>query len=219
MFRTERKHWYRSPSSESSRSGREIYGRIKVPVFVILAACLFFALTFGPSGLSRAAAENRDSAGAIKAFNKAAEVMSHPRCVNCHPSGDAPLIKDDSQPHKFNVKRGTEGKGIGAMTCAQCHRDANQEGGPPGVPGWHMPPENMPMVFQGRSPGDLCRQLKDPKQNGGRTGIEIVKHIDKDPLVLWGWSPGNGRTIPKMTHEEFAVRMHEWVEKGADCPE
>jgi hypothetical protein len=82
-----------------------------------------------------------------------------------------------------------------------------------------MPPENMPMVFQGRTPGELCRQLKDPKQNGGRTGEQVIDHIDKDPLVLWGWNPGEGRTVPKMSHKEFSAKMNEWVKKGAACPE
>ena len=194
-------------------------GRIKFPAFVTLAACLFVASASVPPFLSRAIADNQDSAGAQKAFTEAAEVLFHPRCLNCHPAGDAPLHQDNSQPHMFNVKRGPDGKGAGAMKCALCHRDANQPEGPPGAPNWHMPPEHMPMTFQGRTPGELCRQLKDPKQNGGRTGNQIIDHIDKDPFVQWGWNPGNGRTVPKMSHKEFSAKMHTWVEKGCACPE
>lgn len=204
---------------EFTTARMQICGRIKVTAFIALAACLFIALTCFPSCLNKAIADNQDSPGAQKAFTEAAEVLFHPRCVNCHPSGDAPLIKDDSQPHMFNVKRGPEGKGIGAMKCMLCHRDSNQPEGPPGAANWHMPPENMPMVFQGRTPGELCRQLKDPKQNGGRTGEQIIDHISKDPLAMWGWNPGNGRTAPKMNHKEFLAKMHEWVNKGAACPE
>ena len=195
------------------------HGRIKALAFAALAACLFVALTFILPYQNRASANNEDSAAAQKAFNAASEVMFHPRCLNCHPSGDAPMIRDDSQPHMFNVKRGPEGKGVGGMKCTLCHRDANQPEGPPGVANWHMPPENMPMAFQGRTPGELCRQLKDPKQNGGRTGEQVINHIDKDSLVLWGWNPGTGRTVPKMSHKEFSEKMHEWVKKGAACPE
>jgi hypothetical protein len=82
-----------------------------------------------------------------------------------------------------------------------------------------MPPENMPMTFQGRMPGELCRQLKDPKMNGGKAGDQIVEHISKDPLVAWAWNPGEGRTIPKMSHKDFSAKMNEWVKKGAACPE
>jgi len=198
--------------------GMKNRGRIKAAA-AALAVCLVTALTYFPYLVNRAAAGDQDSADAKKAFTEAAQVLFHPRCLNCHPAGDGPLIRDDSQPHPFNVKRGPDGKGAGAMRCAMCHRDANQPGGPPGVPNWHMPPENMPMIFQGRTLGDLCRQLKDPRQNGGRTGEAIIAHIDKDPLVLWGWDPGAGRSVPKMSHREFAAKLREWVKKGAACPE
>ena len=195
------------------------HGTMKTPVFVIFIAGLFIVLAGLFSCLNRATAGNQDAEGAKKAFAEAAEVLFHPRCLNCHPSGDAPLIRDDSQTHMFNVKRGPEGKGAGAMNCSLCHGETNKPGGAPGVANWHMPPENMPMVFQGLTPGQLCRQLKDPKQNGGRTGEQVIDHIDKDALVLWGWNPGEGRTTPKMSHKEFAAKMNEWVKKGAACPE
>ncbi len=185
---------------------------------VLLAGAL--ALVTGLHTLFRAdAAETKDDAGAREAFLAAVEVFLHPRCQNCHPAGDGPLIRDDSQPHLFNVKRGPDGKGIGTFNCTLCHQDTNQPGGSPGVPNWHMPPEAMPMIFQGRTPPDLCRQLKDPKQNGGRTGEQVIEHLLKDPLVLWAWNPGEGRTRPKMSHQDFWAKMHEWIKKGGACPE
>lgn len=186
---------------------------------IIPAVCLCMLVAFVGLLMRPAAASEQDGAASQKAFADAAQVFFHPRCLNCHPAGDAPLIKEDSQPHPFGVKRGTDGKGLAPLSCTLCHRDANQPGGPPGVPGWHMPPEHMPMVFQGRAPGELCRQLKDPRHNGGRTGEQVIEHIDKDPLVLWGWDPGQGRTVPKMNHEEYAAKMHEWVKKGCACPD
>lgn len=184
--------------------------------FCAAAVAGLISCAAGPAVNLQAAAGD---AGARNAFLEASAVLFHPRCLNCHPSGDAPLIRDDSQPHLFNVKRGPEGKGVGAMTCALCHRDANQPGGPPGAVNWHMPPQNMPMVFQDRTPGELCRQLKDPKMNGGRTSEQIIEHLSRDALVLWSWNPGQGRNIPTMSHNEFSGKMNEWVKKGADCPE
>ena len=195
------------------------HGQTKSLSLLIVAAGLVIVLAGLFSCLNRATAGNQDAEGAKKAFAEAAEVLFHPRCLNCHPSGDAPLIRDDSQTHMFNVKRGPEGKGAGAMNCSLCHGETNKPGGAPGVANWHMPPENMPMVFQGLTPGQLCRQLKDPKQNGGRTGEQVIDHIDKDALVLWGWNPGEGRTTPKMSHKDFSAKMNEWVKKGASCPE
>ncbi len=89
---------------------------------------------------------------------------------------------------------------------------------PPGAPGWKLPPENMPMVFEKKSPRDLCLQLKDPARNGNMTLSEVLEHVRTAPLVLWAWDPGDGRTPVSMPHDEFAGYMTEWVEKGALCP-
>jgi len=88
---------------------------------------------------------------------------------------------------------------------------------PPGAPDWRIPTPEMPMVFENKTPGELCRQLKDPAINGGRTIEEIIRHVTADPLVLWGWNPGEGRTMPR-SHDEFARKMKEWADNGAACP-
>jgi hypothetical protein len=144
----------------------------------------------------------------------------HPRCLNCHPSGDVPLQGDDSHPHAQNIKRGPEGKGLYALKCANCHQYSNLPGlnMPPGNPNWHMLPPTMKMVFQGKTPGELARQLKDPTQNGGKTLEQLLHHVTEDKLVLGGWAPGDGRTKPPISHAEFALKMREWIEKGAAIP-
>src|SRR4051812_25444687 len=60
----------------------------------------------------------RDEAASRAAFLAAYPVLMHPRCMNCHPKGDAPLQGDDSHMHAQNVQRGPEGKGLFAMKCA-----------------------------------------------------------------------------------------------------
>lgn len=154
-------------------------------------------------------------------FTEAAKVIMNPRCMNCHPAGDIPLQGEDSHRHLQNVKRGPDGKGLYALKCRNCHQDTNLPGEdmPPGHPEWHLPPANMPMVFQGKSPADLARQLKDSKRNGGRTLEEILHHIAEDSLVLTGWNPADGRSKPLLVHAEFAAKMREWVKKGAAIPE
>jgi hypothetical protein len=141
--------------------------------------------------------------------------------MNCHPAGDVPLQGDDSHPHAQNVRRGPDGKGKYALKCANCHQDANLPGPnmPPGNPNWRLPPPEMRMVFQGKTPGELARQLKDPKQNGNRSLEQLLHHLTEDGLVLGGWDPGDGRTKPPLTHAEFARKMREWIEKGAAEPE
>src|SRR5262245_6766572 len=94
------------------------------------------------------AAAREGSAGAE--FLQAYKVFMHPRCVNCHPAGDAPLQGDDSRRHGQNVKRGLDGRGKYALKCANCHQATNLPGEnmPPGNPNWHLPPPEMPLIFE-----------------------------------------------------------------------
>jgi hypothetical protein len=156
-----------------------------------------------------------------QAFLDVYKVLMSPRCMNCHPSGDAPLQGDDSHVHTQNVQRGADGKGIYAMKCNNCHQSGNTPGlnMPPGNPNWHLPPADMRMVFEGKSPKELAEQLKDPARNGHKTLQQLITHVSKDTLVLWGWHPGDGRTKPPLSHAVFASRFKEWVSKGAVIPE
>lgn len=162
---------------------------------------------------------------AIAAFNDASKVFFSARCANCHPAGNIPTQGDAMTLHAQGVTRGKDGKGVYGMKCTTCHQSENLEGDhmPPGVnapAGWHMPPADMPMPFQGLTAGQLCRNFKDPKKNGGRkTAKEAIHHLEEDPLVHWGWQPGNGRTLPPMSYKDFMAKMNAWVDNGAACPE
>jgi hypothetical protein len=166
-----------------------IYSRM--PYALLLLAAVF-AGAATPAPRQEAAAvvrpADKDDVGARAAFLDVYKVLMHPRCMNCHPSGEVPLQGDDSHPHLQNVKRGEDGKGKYALKCANCHQDANLAGAnmPPGNPTWQLPRKDMPLVFQGKSPRELADQLKDPKQNGGRTLEQLVEHVTHDKLVLWG---------------------------------
>ena len=158
---------------------------------------------------------------AENAFARAYPVFMHARCMNCHPAGDAPLQGDLGLVHAQNVQRGPDGRGLFAMKCSACHQSENVEGlrMPPGNPNWHLPPADMPMVFERRSPRELAEQLRDPKRNGGKTLAEILRHVEEDGLVKGCWNPGDGRTKPPVSHADFAKAFREWVESGAPVPE
>lgn len=162
----------------------------------------------------------KDSIGSKKAFLAAYKVLMSPRCMNCHPKGDVPLQGDDSHLHTQNVQRGVDGKGVYALKCSNCHQPENTPGvhTPPGNPNWHLPPANMKMVFEGKSPRELAAQLKDFKRNGNKTMAQLIDHVTNDKLVLGGWNPGEGRTLPPATHAEFAKNFKEWIDKGAYLP-
>jgi mono/diheme cytochrome c family protein len=162
---------------------------------------------------------NKDSVESVKAFSTVYQVLMSPRCVNCHPSGNVPLQGDDSHLHTMLPKRGTDGKGIYAMKCANCHQPQNTPGlnTPPGDPNWHLPPANMKMVFQGKTPHQLAKQIIDPKQNGNKNKEKLIEHAD-DGLVKAGWDPGEGRTLPPMSHAEFKKAWVTWIKTGAYAP-
>ena len=160
--------------------------------------------------------------GMQAAFVDIARVLQSPRCMNCHPKGDAPLQTDLSIPHAMNISRASEAAGL---KCSTCHREQNADavgapaGAPPGAPNWHLPSKEMPLIFEGRSVPALCAQLRDPAQNGHKTLEQLVEHVSHDALVLWGWNPGKGRTLPPLKHADFVARFKAWAAAGGPCPE
>jgi hypothetical protein len=164
-------------------------------------------------GLSASADQDKG----LTAFATMYTAFESPRCRNCHPAGDAPLQFDDGRPHGQNITRRSEKNGL---TCATCHRDKNgtRPNTPPGAPNWHLPPAETPMVFEGKTPAQLCAQLKDPNKNGGRSLNALVAHVERDPLVGWGWEPGPGRTPVPVPREQLVDAMTAWVAAGAPCP-
>jgi hypothetical protein len=180
--------------------------------------CTSNATTAGTPAAQPARVKDRDAA--IAAWQVVYGVLQHPRCLNCHPAGDAPLQGDESLPHAQNVQRGTDGHGYYAMRCETCHSTRNAPGAhlPPGAPTWHLPPPEEPMVFEGRSSRDLCVQLRDPAHNGGKTPQQLFDHMASDPLVGWGWDPGIGRTPVPVARDAVAQAMRTWLENGCECP-
>jgi hypothetical protein len=162
-----------------------------------------------------------DGNASREAFLEIYKVFTSPRCQNCHPAGDAPLQGDDSHVHTQNVKRGRDGHGVYGMRCDTCHQTTNLPGEhmPPGNTKWSLPSPEHKMVFVGRSPAGLCRQLKDPKQTGGRSLQQLLEHLSSDDLVGWAWNPGPGRTLPPLSRLDTATQTKIWIEGGAACPQ
>jgi hypothetical protein len=161
----------------------------------------------------------RDDAGAAAAFEAIVPVLHHPRCMNCHSAGDFPRQGDNSHPHTMQIRRGSDGQSANAVRCRTCHQDHNLAGlhMPPGAPDWHLPSPAIPMIWEGLTDHQLFELFKDPHGNGHRTPAQIVEHMHT-PLVLWGWTPGDGRTPVPTSQHYFLAKVQEWAEKGAACP-
>ena len=77
----------------------------------------------------------REAEASERAFGRIAEVLRHPRCLNCHPSGDFPRQTDDRHLHRMLVARGPDDRGVPAMRCSTCHQRVNTaDGRVPGAP-------------------------------------------------------------------------------------
>jgi hypothetical protein len=150
-------------------------------------------------------------------FTELGKVLTHPRCVNCHPAGDRPRQTDAGRPHQPPVWRGADGHGLPAMRCPICHGDANFEPGRmPGHPEWHLAPRAM--AWEGKTLAEICAQIKDPARNGGRKPEDLIHHIGEDTLVGWAWAPGYGRSAAPGTQKIAGALVEAWVKSGAACP-
>ncbi|HET8623740.1 MAG TPA: hypothetical protein VFM14_09285 [Gemmatimonadales bacterium] len=164
-----------------------------------------------------------ERAQAVGAFATVEAVFQHPRCRNCHISGDAPLQFDAGVPHAMRVVRGPEGHGAPGLPCATCHGDRNPPASygpdaPPGAPHWGLPPPEHKMAWMGLSSAELCAMIKDKKRNGGRDFDALTKHVSEDSLVLWGWHPGAQRAPVPVPHDMFVARFKQWAAAGGPCP-
>lgn len=155
-------------------------------------------------------------------FDKMMAVLTHKRCVNCHPAGDRPHQGEDSHVHNFGVLRGADNHGIAALRCETCHQSENNNySGVPGAKEWSLAPKEM--YWEGLSRVEIARSMLDPTINGGRSLEEVVEHLTEHELVLWAWEPGvdaNGvpREKPPVSKEEYIKAVKEWAEAGAVIP-
>lgn len=156
------------------------------------------------------------------------QVLTHPRCLNCHSASDAPRQSDDRHRHRFRVRNGPAGQGVAGNPCLACHRAVNQAtSGVPGAPNWQHAPASMTWEDATGRPLPsrlLCQTLIDPAKNGGRTLPQLLSHMNDEALVRWAWSPGtdaqgSARSTPPLTHAAFVDRFARWIEAGARCPQ
>ena len=154
------------------------------------------------------------------AFNKMMDVLTHQRCVNCHPSDNVPKQAEDRHPHKFGISRANI---AGATTCKTCHQSSNNlYSGVPGAPDWALAPHAM--RWEGLTRVEIAQSMMDPTRNGNRTAEDIMHHLTEHELVLWAWEPGvdsegNPRELPPVSKEEYIAAVKEWIELGAVIPE
>lgn len=149
-------------------------------------------------------------------FEPIYEVLTHPRCLNCHTRTDFPRQGDERRRHDQLVMRGPDDHGVPTLQCSACHQDHNVvDGAVPGAPHWGLAP--LSMAWEDLNAQQLCEVLKDRSRNGDRDLAALLAHMSDDPLVLWGWSPGGTRSLPPLDHATFVKALMTWIDAGAPC--
>ncbi|MEQ9301236.1 MAG: hypothetical protein RIF33_21850 [Cyclobacteriaceae bacterium] len=153
------------------------------------------------------------------AFNKMMDVLTHQRCMNCHPSDNVPKQGEDSHPHRFDITRVNS---MNATNCNTCHQASNNDySGVPGAPEWSLAPEKM--YWEGLSRIEIAQSMMNPENNGSRTPEDVMHHLTEHELVLWAWEPGVDaegipRELPPVPVDEYIEAVKTWIELGAVIP-
>ncbi|MCE7994030.1 MAG: hypothetical protein HEP71_18730 [Roseivirga sp.] len=158
----------------------------------------------------------------VEVFDKVMSVVTHKRCMNCHPADDFPRQGEDSHVHRFGVQRGVDNHGLAALQCGSCHQEANNLlSGVPGAPHWSLAPKSM--GWQGLNKFEIATAMLDRTKNGNRSKADIAHHLTEDPLVLWVFEPGvdnegTEREKPPLIKEDWITAVKEWIAAGAPIP-
>lgn len=153
------------------------------------------------------------------AFNTMMDVLTHQRCINCHPNDNVPKQGKDQHPHRFGITRVNS---MNATNCNTCHQASNNDySGVPGAPEWSLAPDKM--RWEGLSRIEIARSMMNPENNGGRTPEDVMHHLTEHELVLWAWEPGidaegNPREKPPVPVDEYIAAVKKWIELGAVIP-
>jgi mono/diheme cytochrome c family protein len=202
-------------------------------MFVILIACGTWSASMAVGTASQdeqqeTKADVSRRADGLSAWQQIYSVLTHPRCINCHTATNYPQQGDDRHRHFANVVRGPTGEGVPAQQCVTCHQEANADSiGVPGAHDWHLAPLSMQWQDPNDkilSSADVCKAVTDRSKNNNLDGAGLLKHHEREPLVLWAFRPGRGidgsmRTLPPLNHEQFVAITHAWVEAGTPCPQ
>lgn len=194
-----------------------------MPLIVLGVVLVTLTMTNVLGSSAAAISESETASLEDTPFDKMMAVLTHKRCVNCHPSDDRPRQGEDSHIHNFGVMRGEDNHGVAALRCETCHQHENNDfSGVPGAPEWSLAPKKM--AWDGLSRLEIAKSMLNPENNGGRNLAEIVKHLTEHELVLWAWEPGVDaagvpREQPPVSKEEYIQAVKDWAAAGAIIPE
>ena len=151
-----------------------------------------------PQGAGRIRIHRRQGWRSRVMFNEIAKVLTHPRCMNCHPAGEircrartvTNICRRRGAKTSLQVRSAPPARLVTTTRTSQSPRPPPTKASPAIRAGASR---RCRWLWQGKSIGDICRQVKDVSRNGGRDLALLQEHIAKDDLVAWGSNPGPGR--------------------------
>ncbi|MBT0958064.1 hypothetical protein IV417_11760 [Alphaproteobacteria bacterium KMM 3653] len=169
----------------------------------------------------------------LEAWDRLHEVFTHPRCINCHVGEEAvPLWTTthganpgETRPHGMNIHGGDSRVGAEYIDCGTCHVTSTRPNTTPGAPphaglDWQLAP--LEFQWTGKTPAEICAQVRDPERNGGRDGAGLIEHITHDAevagFITWGFTPGAGREPAPGSLQSHLDDTAAWVAAGMPCP-
>jgi hypothetical protein len=168
--------------------------------------------------------ENVSEAQGLEAWARMYEVVSHPRCSNCHVGeSDRPMWSGPSygkaRVHGMNIRAGESRIGAETLMCSTCHvgSTSGQPHTPPAADGdWRLAP--VEAAWFGKGSVEICTQLRNPETNGDRTFEEIAGHLGHDVVLQWAWAPGGNREPAPYSLQEHTNDVLMWGAAGMPCP-
>ncbi|WP_300035466.1 hypothetical protein [uncultured Roseobacter sp.] len=162
----------------------------------------------------------------LAAWDRIFEVVSHPRCSNCHTGpSDRPMWSGPSygqtRVHGMNVRAGESRIGAEYIPCRTCHvtaenaRNETPHAAPQVADAWRLAP--VEAHWFGQSSETICEQLRDPERNGDRTAEELAEHLDHDVILHWAWTPGGTREPAPYSLEIHIRDLRIWGNAGQPC--
>jgi len=166
---------------------------------------------------------------ALESWSRIYEVVSHPRCSNCHVgANNKPMWSGPSygkaRPHGMNVNAGESRIGVETILCSTCHTTKSEDwekanlvphSAPRVAMDWRLAP--VEAEWFGKSSIEICNQLRDPELNGDRSFMDIAEHLNHDLILHWAWSPGGGREPAPYSLEEHVDDILIWGVGGQPC--
>ena len=171
-------------------------------------------------------------ADGLAAWDRVYEVVSHPRCANCHVGPDnIPMWSGPShgtaRKHGMNINAGESRMGAEYVPCAACHvqraREDLADNGPNEPPQVALAWQLAPVEFQwfGKTSAEICAQMADPERTGGRDWVALAEHLAEDAhhggFVAWGWNPGGGREPAPYDLQRHIDDVLAWGAAGTPC--